>query len=235
MDRLASGFVRIGLAAEDGRAFRFRMRLLVTAGPTHEAIDPVRYLANRSSGKMGFAVAAAGAARGWEVVLVAGPVALATPPGVRRVDVVSARDMHDAVCREVAGADAAVFAAAVADFRPVVAADRKIKKSTGLPGLVLEPTADILGAMRGTFGFRGVLVGFAAETNDLLAGARAKLDGKGCDLVVANDVSRSDIGFGSEDNEAVILHRADRREEHLPKMPKAALADAILERVAALL
>ncbi len=211
------------------------MRLLVTAGPTHEAIDPVRYLANRSSGKMGFAVAAAGAARGWEVVLVAGPVALATPPGVRRIDVVTAQEMFEAVRREAVAADAAVFAAAVADFRPAALAEEKIKKSSGVVALDLEPTPDILAAMRGAFGFAGVLVGFAAETTDLLANARAKLERKGCDLVVANDVGRSDIGFGTDDNEAAILHRADGRVEHLPKMPKSALADAIIERVAELL
>lgn len=211
------------------------MRLLVTAGPTHEAIDPVRYLANRSSGKMGFAVAAAGAARGWEVVLVAGPVSLAAPAGVRRIDVVSAQEMFEAVRAEAPACRAAVFAAAVADFRPASVAEDKIKKSSGVVSLPLEPTPDILAAMRTDFGFDGVLVGFAAETSDLLAHAREKLVRKGCDLVVANDVGRSDIGFGTEDNEAVILHRADGREEHFPKMPKSALADAIVERVAALL
>lgn len=211
------------------------MKLLVTTGPTHEAIDPVRYLANRSSGKMGMAIAAAGVARGWDVVLVAGPVALPTPPGVRRLDVVSAEQMYQAVARECQAVDIAVLCAAVADYRPVAPADQKIKKS-GTGGLVLEleQTKDILGAMRQPIGFRGLLAGFAAETCDLLENARRKLERKGCDLLVANDVSRPDIGFGTEDNEVTLLFRDGRAPQVLPKAAKDQIATAILACLAAM-
>jgi len=178
---------------------------------------------------MGFALARAGVRRGWDVVLVAGPVHLATPVGVRRVDVETAEDMLRAVREEASACDVAVFAAAVADFRPVAPAQKKIKKSAGLDTLRLEPTTDILAAMRGEIGFRGVLVGFAAETENLLAHAWRKLRAKGCDMIVGNDVSRVDIGFGQESNEVVIL-RAGGKEECLPKMSKDAVADAILDR-----
>jgi phosphopantothenoylcysteine synthetase/decarboxylase len=210
-------------------------RLLVTAGPTHEAIDPVRYLANRSSGKMGFALAARATARGWSCLLVAGPVHLPTPAGVERVDVVSAAEMYEAVADRAGSCDAAIHAAAVADFRPSRPAAGKIKKS-GNDGLVLEltRTRDILGSMRGVFGFTGVLVGFAAETSNLLEEAERKYRAKGCDLLVANDVSRSDIGFGSDFNEVLLLS-PDGAPEPLPRASKESIADAILDRVAALL
>lgn len=211
------------------------MNLLITAGPTHEAIDPVRYIANRSSGKMGFAIAAAAAARAWHVTLIAGPVALATPPGVRRVDVVSAEDMYQAVARECLSNDAAILCAAVADYRPIAPASQKLKKSadSGMR-LELEQTKDILGSMRAPLGFRGVLVGFAAETQAVLENAAAKLQRKGCDMLVANDVSRTDIGFASDDNQVTLLYRDARPPEHLPKLGKPEVAAAILDRVARL-
>ncbi len=212
------------------------MNLLITAGPTHEAIDPVRYLANRSSGKMGFALAERAAVRGWNVTLIAGPVTLPTPPGVHRVDVVSAADMFAAVEAALPGQDVAILAAAVADFRPKLVHGEKIKKTNkDSLTLELEKTADILGSMRNPLGFTGLLVGFAAETQDLLAYASQKLAAKGCDMLVANDVSRPDIGFGSEENEVTLLYCDETRPpETLPKAGKSAIADGILDRIAAL-
>ncbi len=211
-----------------------RQRVLITAGPTREAIDPVRYLGNRSSGKMGFALAEAFVAAGDEVTLISGPVHLDTPDGVTRIDVESAAEMHAAVVENIASADIAVFAAAVADFRPTQAAEQKIKKSDRsgdsevLLTLELERTVDILGSVRGAMGFSGTLVGFAAETENLAANARAKLARKGCDLVVANDVSRRDIGFDSSDNEVLLVFR-DGREEALPLQAKRELADELVK------
>ena len=209
------------------------MQLLVTAGPTREPIDPVRFLSNRSSGKMGFAIAAAAAAAGHRVVLVAGPVSLATPVGVERVDVVTAEEMAEAVRRELGEADAAVFCAAVADYRPVRAAEQKIKKGEGRMTLELERTTDILGSVRRPWGWGGVLVGFAAETERLLEHARRKLEVKGCDLVVANDVSGVETGFESDENAAWLLY-GDGRVEEQGRQPKAELAAVIVARVLAL-
>lgn len=209
--------------------------ILITAGPTHEAIDPVRYLANRSSGKMGFALAAAAAARGWNVILISGPVALTTPPGVTRVDVESAAEMFAAVRHHCPQADMAILAAAVADFTPLQCADQKIKKSgPGTITLTLEQTKDILGSMRHEFAFHGKLIGFAAETENLLDNAQQKLIRKGCDMLVANDVSRSDIGFASANNQVSLLFRDGRPTLHLPFMPKSELAKHILAQCAGL-
>jgi len=185
------------------------LHFLITAGPTREALDPVRYLSNRSSGTMGFAIAQAAADAGHRVTLVAGPVALPTPEGVTRLNVVSAEDMFTAVATAIADSaapvDVAILAAAVADYRPVTAAPHKIKKHDDRLVLELERTRDILGSLRTPLGFAGVLAGFAAETENLLANARAKLEGKGCDLVVANDVSQPDVGFDSADNEVTLV------------------------------
>ncbi len=209
-------------------------RVVVTAGGTREPLDPVRVLANRSSGKMGFALAAEAARRGAEVVLISGPSALATPPGVARVDVETALEMREAVLREQATAAVVVMAAAVADFRPARAHERKLKKEELLPGasltLELVPTPDILAeisrAERGT----RVVVGFAAESHDVLAAARRKLARKGCDLLVANDISRSDAGFESEKN-AVALLTPDGQVEELPLLDKREVAARIFDRI----
>lgn len=185
------------------------LHFLVTAGPTREALDPVRFLSNRSSGRMGFAIAQAAVEDGHRVTLIAGPVSLVSPPGVSRIDVESADAMFRAVERVVADStppiDVAVLAAAVADYRPLSMASHKIKKQTPRLVLELERTRDILGSMRAPIGFGGVLVGFAAETENLVANAREKLQRKGCDLVVANDVSRHDVGFDGPDNEVVLV------------------------------
>lgn len=203
------------------------MRLLITAGPTREPLDPVRYLSNRSSGKMGYALAQAACQAGHEVVLISGPVALPAPSGAQLVRVETARQMFEAVRTHLSTCQAAIFAAAVADYRPVAAAGQKIKKNAPRLTLELERTEDILGSARTLFGYRGFLAGFAAETRDLRAHAHKKLARKGCDLVIANDVSQPGIGFDSEENE-VILCLPGAREIPLPRQSKAALARAIL-------
>lgn len=205
------------------------LRVLVNAGPTHEAIDPVRYIANRSTGKMGYAIAEAAARRGAEVTLVSGPTSLPTPAGVRRVDVESAAQMHDAMLAEFTAADAAICSAAVADYAPAAPADHKLKKSREhLDAIALTETADILADLCAAKGERTV-VGFAAETDDLLAHAREKLTHKGADLIVANDVSRPESTFGADTNR-VALVSADGVEQ-LETMPLADVANAILDAV----
>jgi len=201
--------------------------VLVTAGPTHEPIDPVRFLGNRSSGKMGFALAAEAARRGARVVLVAGPVALASPSGVKRVDVVTAREMEAAVLEHAPAADLIVMAAAVADFRPRRVAAGKIKKEEGLSAIELEENPDILAGLRAAAP-RAVLVGFAAETEDLDRHARAKLERKGADFLVANDVSRRDIAFESEANEVTVFRRQGEP-VFLSRRPKSELAASLFD------
>ncbi|HJK97626.1 MAG TPA: bifunctional phosphopantothenoylcysteine decarboxylase/phosphopantothenate--cysteine ligase CoaBC [Polyangiaceae bacterium LLY-WYZ-14_1] len=208
-------------------------RLVVSAGPTVEDLDPVRFLGNRSSGKMGFALARRAAARGARVTLVTGPVELETPPGVARVDVRAAVEMQEAVLRAADGADAVIMAAAVADYRPAERQDHKIKKGDdGAPMTVtLVRNPDILadlGQRRGERE-RPVLVGFAVETRDLVSAARRKLDAKGCDLIVANDASE---GFAGDTTRVVLVDR--RGEETVPPGLKTEVADRILDRVAEL-
>ena len=204
--------------------------VLVTAGPTHEPIDPVRYIANRSSGKQGFAIAAAFAQLGARVTLVAGPVRLPTPAGVTRVDVETAREMAAAV-EAALPADAAVMVAAVADWR-VEAAARKIKKGAGgPPALNLTENPDILAGLASHARRPRLVVGFAAETDDVIAHAKAKLAKKGCDLIVANDVS-GDV-MGGERNLVHLVRAAGV--ETLPEGPKDAVARVLAERIAGVL
>jgi phosphopantothenoylcysteine decarboxylase / phosphopantothenate---cysteine ligase len=205
--------------------------VLVTAGPTHEPVDPVRFLGNRSSGRMGFALAAEAARRGARVILVAGPVALATPPGVVRVDVVTAREMERAVHEHAPQADLVVMTAAVADYRPRDPAATKIKKERGLAAIELAENPDILAGLR-RVAPGAVLVGFAAETDDLEKHARAKLERKGADFLVANDVSRPDIAFGSEANEVTVFRR-EGEPVFLPRRPKPELAASLFDLFAA--
>jgi phosphopantothenoylcysteine decarboxylase/phosphopantothenate--cysteine ligase len=210
--------------------------LLVTAGGTRERVDSVRFLGNRSSGKMGFAIAAEGARRGAEVVLVAGPSELATPAGVRRVDVESAQEMRDAVLSLLPKADVVIKAAAVADFRPEAPAEKKIKKEDLAEGagltLSLVRTPDILSEVCRQKGDR-VVVGFAAESHDVLAAARRKLERKGCDLIVANDISRADSGFDVDQNTVTFVW-PNGEAEALPPLPKSEVASRLLDRVRAL-
>jgi len=241
---LACGWEGVGrMSAPEAIADAARLRLtpsdltgqvvLVSAGGTQEAIDAVRFLGNRSSGKMGFAVAAEAALRGARSILVAGPSSLPTPPGVRRIDVVSAQQMREAMLAEFEAATIAVMAAAVADFRPLQSSDRKIKKED-LPdgaGLTLElvPNPDILAELSGRKGGRTV-VGFAAESHDLIAAARRKLNRKGCDLLVANDITQHASGFDSDTNTVVFVW-PDGEIEQLASLPKREVAAQLLDRV----
>jgi phosphopantothenoylcysteine decarboxylase/phosphopantothenate--cysteine ligase len=209
------------------------LRVLVTAGPTYEDIDPVRFVGNRSSGRMGFAVAAEASRRGARVTLVAGPTPLELPAVASVVRVRSAAEMHAAVMREAGEADVIVMAAAVADYAPEDVAAGKLTKTESSLTLRLTRTRDVLaelGTMRAGLGSAGpVLVGFAAETDDLLRRAREKREKKQVDLIVANDVSRSDRGFEAESNE-VTLVGADG-DEQVPLQSKGRVAGAILDRV----
>ncbi len=213
------------------------VRLLVTAGGTREPVDAVRYLGNRSSGKMGYAVARQAARRGAEVVLVTGPSGLATPDGVRRVDVGTALEMRDAVLAEFAAADVVVKAAAVADFRPAAASELKIRKEDLADGaglsLELVRNPDILAEICRDKGKR-VVVGFAAESHDVIATARSKIARKGCDLLVANDVSNADSGFDVDHNTVSFVWPAGDVES-LPPLSKDEVAGHLLDRVTKLL
>jgi len=206
------------------------LRIVVSAGPTYEDIDPVRFIGNRSSGKMGFAIAAAAARRGAGVVLVAGPVVLATPDGVRRVDVRSAAQMHDAVFAQLP-ADAYIAAAAVADFTPRQVAPGKIKKREGDDGLVLElvRTRDILADVAADPRRPRLLVGFAAETEHVEAYARGKLARKKLDMIAANRVGVAGSGFESDDNALAVYWDGGMRA--LGPGPKTVLADGLLDLV----
>jgi phosphopantothenoylcysteine decarboxylase/phosphopantothenate--cysteine ligase len=212
-------------------------RMLISAGPTYEDLDPVRYIANRSSGKMGLAIAAEAAQRGAEVTLVLGPSSQTPPAGVTVARARSAAEMHAAITERAAGVDVIVMAAAVADYTAVSGpASHKIAKtSSDTLTLTLTKTRDILAdlsRMRGS-AVRPLLVGFAAETHDVIARARAKLQTKQVDLIVANDVSRADAGFEVDANAATLVS-ADGLEE-LPLQSKRALAGRILDRVSTLL
>jgi phosphopantothenoylcysteine decarboxylase/phosphopantothenate--cysteine ligase len=205
-------------------------RALVTAGPTAEAIDPVRVLTNRSSGKQGYAIAHALAALGAEVTLVSGPTALAAPAGVRRVDVESARDML-AACEAALPADIAVCVAAVADWRPADAGDRKLKKGAGAPEpIALVENPDILALLSKDVRRPRLVIGFAAETHDLEANARAKLGKKGCDWIVANDVSVAGT-MGGDDNAVAIVSAGGI--ERWERMAKGEVARRLAHRIAA--
>jgi len=206
-------------------------RLLVTAGPTREPIDPVRYISNRSSGKMGYGLATAALRRGAEVTLVSGPTALTPPPGAVFVPVQTAEEMREAVLQHLDRATIVVKAAAVADYRAKQAANTKIKGKHDLT-LELTPNADILAEVAARRP-RAFIVGFAAETNDVAVNARAKLESKGIDLLVANDVSQHGIGFDAEDNEVLLLDRWGGARA-LPRMPKGDVAEAILSHVLSL-
>jgi phosphopantothenoylcysteine decarboxylase/phosphopantothenate--cysteine ligase len=208
-------------------------RLLITAGPTHEPIDPVRFVGNRSTGRMGVAIAEAALARGADVTVVLGPGAVEPPAGCDVIRIETADELRDAVLARFDDVDALVMAAAVADFRPKAAADAKLKKDAGVPEIVFEPTPDILREL-GQRRTRQVLVGFAAETGDVEAEGRRKLTSKGLDLLVANVVGRPGTGFGSDTNEAAIVS-ADGDDAPLRPTTKRELAAAICERVARLL
>ena len=202
-------------------------RMLITVGATREAIDPVRFISNRSSGKMGFAIAKAANSRGADVTVVAGLTTVSAPSGIKLINVRSSAEMAAAVQQEVKNASVFIAAAAVADYRPKNVAEQKIKKSDQTLTLTLERTADILAQVAASRTNGLIVIGFAAETENLLANAQQKLSSKNLDAVVANDVSRTDAGFDTPTN-AVTIVTKDKVIE-LPLMPKAAVADRVLD------
>jgi phosphopantothenoylcysteine decarboxylase / phosphopantothenate---cysteine ligase len=207
-----------------------RLSVVISAGPTVERIDPVRYISNRSSGKMGYAIAEAARARGARVTLVSGPVALKKPEGVDVIGIESAAELQGAMTNAAANADVVIMAAAVADYRAATPADRKIKKSSETLDISLVRNDDILAGLGKTKRAGQILVGFAAETNDVLNYAKDKLKRKNADLFVANDVSRADIGFSADENEVHLLF-ADGKDVLVKKASKRRIADAILDAV----
>ena len=240
--RLASGRMGLGRLAENeeilgvicqvlGRGGDLKgRRIVVTAGGTEEPIDPVRYITNRSSGKMGYALAAAARDRGATVSLVTAPTALPDPVGVDVVHIGTAQEMQEAVLRVTATTDVLVMAAAVADYRPAQPVGQKIKREASTLTLELVSTPDILTEAKGSF----IKVGFAAESENLVENARGKLERKHLDLIVANDITAADSGFGTDSNRVVIIDRSGKAET-LPLLPKREVADRILDRVVELL
>ncbi len=229
------GHIRMVLGRQEGPLAG--RRVVVSAGPTREPLDPVRFLSNPSSGRQGFALAQASLDRGAQVTLVTGPTHLDAPVGARRVDVTTAEAMKEAVLEASAGADTLLMAAAVSDYRPSKAAAQKIKKRADDLSIDLKRTPDVLHAVaqqRAETGCPRVVVGFAAETEDLVDNARSKLARKDLDLIVANDVTAEDAGFGVETNRVLLIDRDDQVED-LPLMTKQAVSNIVLERVVDLL
>lgn len=205
------------------------MKFLITAGPTREALDPARYLTNRSSGRMGYALAGAAKHDGHEVILISGPTVLDVPDNVDFVNVESAQEMYDALAAYVKGCDVVICCAAVADYRPVSYSEQKIKKDGERITIEFERTPDILASVRSVFGFEGLLVGFAAETQNIIDYARGKLTKKQCNMMVANDVSRPDIGFDASMNEVTLVY--PEHEVHISKNTKERIAMQIIEHI----
>jgi phosphopantothenoylcysteine decarboxylase / phosphopantothenate---cysteine ligase len=228
-------FAHVGRLLEDRSAALIGRRVLVTAGPTREAIDPVRFLSNHSSGRMGTAIAAAAWRRGAEVTLVAGPLAVTAPVGVRHVHVESTSEMQAAVERELPTSDVLVMAAAPADYRPADVSTSKLQKTGAARSIELTENSDILASTRSARRQGAVVVGFALETDDVLANARRKLEAKALDLIVLNDAKEPGAGFAVDTNRVTILTRGVEEPERLPLLTKHEVGDAILDRVEALL
>jgi phosphopantothenoylcysteine decarboxylase/phosphopantothenate--cysteine ligase len=228
-------FAHVGRLLEGRDAPLAGRRVLVTAGPTRESIDPVRFLSNHSSGRMGIALAAAAWRRGAEVTLVAGPLAVPPPVGVHHVPVESTRDMRAAVEAELPVTDVLVMAAAPADYRPADVATSKLKKTGEARSIALTENEDILVSTRSARRDGAVVVGFALETDDLVANARRKLERKALDFIVLNDAKEPGAGFAVETNRVTIIARESGEPERLPLMTKHQVADVILDRVEALL
>ena len=222
-------FDQVGRVLEKKQSLAGKM-VLVTAGPTREAIDPVRFISNRSSGKMGVAIAEAAWRRGASVTLVAGPLEVATPTGVRVERVETTSEMSDAIGKLLPEKDILIMAAAPADFRPTAASQDKIKRATGAKTLDLESTTDILASTRDRRKKDATIVGFALETRELLANAARKLSDKGLDLIVANDALEPGAGFGGDTNKVTFVYPNGARES-LALMSKSAVADEILDRI----
>jgi phosphopantothenoylcysteine decarboxylase/phosphopantothenate--cysteine ligase len=227
-------FAHVGRVLERRQALQGRT-VLVTAGPTREQLDPVRFLSNYSSGKMGVALAAAAWRRGAEVTLVAGPMSVPAPVGVTHVRVQSTTEMRDAVAERLGSVDLLMMAAAPADYQPSDRAPGKLKKTGATRALELRETPDILVSTREQRRAGAVVVGFALETDDLLANAKKKLDGKGLDMVVLNAANEPGAGFGVDTNRVTIVQRGAPAPEQLPLLDKRDVADAILDRVEVLL
>ena len=227
-------FAHVGRLLEKRGSLADR-RVIVTAGPTREPIDPVRFISNHSSGRMGTAIAAAAWRRGAQVTLIAGPLAVAVPEGVRYLAVESTRDMQEAVARELPNAQVLVMAAAPSDYRPAVAAANKLKKSGAPRTVELVENPDILLSTRSVRAAGAVVVGFALETDDVIANAKHKLAGKGLDMIVVNDATEAGAGFGVATNRVTILRSDSDEPEALPLQSKDEVADAILDRIEALL
>ncbi|MFT9494282.1 bifunctional phosphopantothenoylcysteine decarboxylase/phosphopantothenate--cysteine ligase CoaBC [Anaerosolibacter sp.] len=206
------------------------MKLVVTAGPTRESIDPVRYITNHSSGKMGYAIAERAAQRGAEVILISGATNLLTPAGVKRIDINTTHEMYDAVMGQLNWADVFIKSAAVADYRPKAVAENKIKKGDGDWVVELTRNPDILKELGQRKQAEQILVGFAAETQDLITNAKSKVEKKNLDFIVANDLTREGAGFKSDTNIVTIIDR-EGNQEHYDLMAKKDLADAILSKV----
>lgn len=219
----------IGRMLEGARSLA-GLTVVVTAGPTREPVDPVRFISNRSSGRMGVEIAAAAWRRGADVRLIAGPLSVAPPVGIEVSSVESTEEMASAVAAALPAADVLIMAAAPADFRPAVAATTKIKKRSEPKQVELVPTTDILLSTRDARKAGAIIVGFALETNDAVSNGRGKLAAKGLDLIVVNDATEAGAGFGVETNRVTILSRSGS-EEDLPLMSKREVADAILDRV----
>jgi phosphopantothenoylcysteine decarboxylase/phosphopantothenate--cysteine ligase len=205
------------------------MTFLITAGPTREPIDPVRFISNRSSGKMGYALAAAALEAGHEVALITGPVCIAPPPGAEVTRVTTAAEMADAVQTRInTGCDALIMCAAVADFTPREVHPRKLKRRDGPALIELEPTRDILATVTLPRDRRVIIAGFAAESDDLAENAQKKLREKRCDFICANDITRMDTGFDADENELTLFFR-DGSRRHLERASKAELARVIIK------
>lgn len=228
LERIEVIIEHIGRALETERPLGGR-RVLVTAGPTREPVDPVRVLTNRSSGRMGFALAASAWRRGADVVLIAGPTSVEPPPGPVLCSVETAQAMADAVTDAISAADLVIMSAAVADFRPAAQASAKIRRADQPPGIALEATPDILAATRPHRAAGSIVVGFALETGNGLASARKKLEEKALDLIVVNDATEPGAGFDVVTNRVTLIDRHGETEE-LPLLPKTDVAEAILDR-----
>ena len=228
-------FAYVGRLLEEPDSLLVGRRVLVTAGPTREAIDPVRFLSNHSSGRMGTAVAAAAWRRGAEVTLVAGPLGVAVPVGVRHLHVESTAEMQSAVERELSRSDVLVMAAAPADYRPVDVSASKLKKTGDSRSIALAENPDILASTRSVRRPDAIVVGFALETDDVIANARRKLDAKALDLIVLNDAKEPGAGFTVDTNRVTILTRGTDTPERLPLLTKHEVADAILDRIETIL
>jgi phosphopantothenoylcysteine decarboxylase/phosphopantothenate--cysteine ligase len=227
-------FAHIGRLLDADGVLRGR-RIVVTAGSTREPIDPVRFISNRSSGKMGVALAAAAWRRGADVTLIAGPLSVEPPVGVTVTNVETASEMRDAVAAHLREADVLIMAAAPADFRPAMVAEQKIKKSSAPSSIALEPTDDILVSTQELRNPAAIVVGFALETEAAIAGGREKLRRKSLDLVVVNDATEPGAGFGVDTNRVTLVFGNGTPDEALPLLAKSDVADAILDRVEGLL